>query len=138
MPMNRRGHNDTEKYLTDPVGCDILYTGGIDMTKRKRDNKEDAGIGLKDRQKIEIRKPRRFQVIFVNDDSIPAKFVLSLLETVFHMSPGDALKSARRIDKRGEGSVGTYTKEIADTKAHKCLTLARNKGLPLVVLTKPE
>ena len=108
------------------------------MTKKERDNKEGAGIGLKDRQKIEIPKPRKFKVIFVNDNSIPAKFVESLLETVFHKPKREASKVARRIHYQGEGAVGAYTREIAETKTYKCLTLAREKGLPLVVLTKPE
>ena len=108
------------------------------MTQKKKDNKEGAGVGLKDREKNKIQRPRKFKVVFMNDDYTPMDFVAALLVEVFHKSVEDAKVITMSVHKQGKGIAGVYSREIAETKAIKSVQIARNSGHPLLIQAEPE
>ena len=108
------------------------------MTKKERDNKKDSGVGLKDREKNKIQRPRKFKVIFMNDDYTPMDFVAALLMEVFHKSVDDAKVITMNVHKQGKGIAGVYSREIAETKAIKSMQIAHKNGHPLLIQAEPE
>jgi len=108
------------------------------MTQKKKDNKEGAGVGLKDREKNKIQKPRKFKVVFMNDNYTPMDFVAALLMEVFHKSAGAAAAITMSVHEQGKGIAGVYSREIAETKAIKSVQIARNSGHPLLIQAEPE
>ena len=108
------------------------------MTKKERDSKKDSGVGLKDREKHKIQRPRKFKVVFMNDNYTPMDFVSTLLMEVFHKSAEDAKIITANVHEQGKGIAGVYSREIAETKAVKSAQIARSHGHPLLIQAEPE
>tara|TARA_R110000824_G_scaffold70902_6_gene181802 strand:+ start:3499 stop:3825 length:327 start_codon:yes stop_codon:yes gene_type:complete len=104
----------------------------------KRDGKQDSGVGLKDREKIKLQKPPKYKILMYNDDYTPMQFVSDLIVTVFHKTRPQADEITIRIHKANKAIVGVYTREIADTKKHVCVSLSKASGHPLMVEIEPE
>ena len=100
------------------------------MTKKQKD------ILVKDRQKID--RPKRYKVVFYNDDFTPMDLVTLILMEVFNKGTQEAYSVMMRVHKGGKAIAGVYSKEIAETKATTTKMLAREHGYPLHVETEPE
>ena len=76
-------------------------------------------------------RPPLYKVVLLNDDYTPMEFVVALLEQVFKMPRERAISLMLAIHTKGVGVAGVYTHEIAETKAHQVMTIARNHEHPL-------
>ena len=92
----------------------------------------DAGIV----EEIRIKVPRKWKIIFHNDDFTPMDFVVSLLEAVFNKNAEDAAVLMQTVHDEGRAVVGLYTKEIADTKVLQALRAAEEHQHPLLVTSE--
>ncbi len=99
-------------------------------------HREDGEVVTK--KKIEVKKPRRFKVVFLNDDYTPMDFVCRVLENVFHKSPAESASIMLNVHNSGAGIAGIYTKEVAETKLEQTLKWARQEGHPLALSMEPE
>jgi len=105
----------------------------------KKENKEGAGVGLKDREKFKLQKPPKYKVVMLNDNYTPMDFVSAILMQVFHKSQGAAAAITFQVHTEGKGIAGAgYTKEIADTKVAKTLNAAKEHKYPFLVEAEPE
>ena len=84
------------------------------------------------------RPPKMFHVVLLNDDFTPMDFVELLLQRVFAHSAKDAAIVTRRIHSEGRGICGTYTRDIAMTKAAQVETLAKRHDHPLRCMVEPD
>ncbi len=84
-----------------------------------------------------IEEPRLYHVIIHNDNYTTMEFVVSVLETVFHLPTPKAEKLMQDVHKKGKAIVGTYTFEIAETKANEAMVMARDEGHPLRCTVEP-
>jgi len=82
--------------------------------------------------------PRRYRVIFHNDDYTTQEFVVHVLERFFHKSEAEARHIMLTVHFKGAAVAGVYTKDIAETKAQQVMDLAREHGMPLLITTEPE
>jgi ATP-dependent Clp protease adaptor protein ClpS len=96
----------------------------------------DVKIDEKIKQKIE--EPKRWKVVFLNDDYTPMDFVISILTTVFKHSQDTATNITMQIHNEGSGIAGVYTFEIAEVKAVEATTLSRSNGFPLQIKLEEE
>jgi ATP-dependent Clp protease adaptor protein ClpS len=86
---------------------------------------------------IEVKKPRPYNVILYNDNYTTMEFVVLVLETIFHHPRPMAEKIMLDVHERGKGVAGTYTRDIAETKALQTRTLAQEHHYPLKCVAEP-
>lgn len=106
------------------------------MPKKSLDKKEN--VGLMDKQKQKMEPPRKFKVIFHNDDHTPMDLVVELLEDIFFKSNVEATAIMLNVHNRGKGVAGVYSREIAETKSFQANETARGQGYPLLTDIEPE
>lgn len=82
--------------------------------------------------------PRRYKVIFHNDDYTTQEFVVYVLERFFHKSETEARHIMLTVHHKGAAVAGVYTKDVAETKAQQVMDAARENGMPLLLTTEPE
>jgi len=100
------------------------------MTKKQKD------ILVIDRQKID--RPKKYKVIFYNDDYTPMNLVTLILMEVFKKSDAEARSIMLKVHRGGKAIAGVYSKQIAQTKVETTLMYARGAGYPLHTEAEPE
>lgn len=65
-----------------------------------------------------LKEPNMYQVIFLNDDFTPMDFVSQVIRDVFGKTSEEAEAIMLQVHQKGKAVVGTYTKDIAETKKH--------------------
>ncbi len=79
----------------------------------------------------DTKEPDEYRVLLLNDDFTTMEFVVAVLVTVFHKSIPDATKIMLDVHRKGRGTVGVYSFDIAATKVQRVHTMARENGFPL-------
>ena len=92
-----------------------------------------ADVKLDERISVNLKEPKKFKVIFLNDDLTPMEFVVSLLIELFKHTEKTATALTMKIHEEGSGVVGVYSYEIAEQKALEATGLCRENGFPLRV-----
>lgn len=82
--------------------------------------------------KTELKPPSRYQVILMNDDFTTMDFVVEVLRDFFSMSEEQAAQIMLAVHKQGKAVCGTYSKDVAETKAEQVNQYAREHGYPLL------
>ena len=93
---------------------------------------------VRERQKNNLKEPRRYKVIIHNDDFTTMEFVVEVLKTVFYLSNEKAEELMLQVHHANKAVVGIYTYDIAVSKANKAIYMAREKGFPLRLTVEPE
>jgi ATP-dependent Clp protease adaptor protein ClpS len=94
-----------------------------------------------DTQTLERQKtasPRRYKVIFHNDDYTTMEFVVEVLRQYFHKSETEALHIMLTVHKKGSAVAGIYPRDVAETKVAEVMRHARENGMPLMLTAEPE
>ncbi len=93
---------------------------------------------LSEKVKSKIQEPKRYKVLFLNDDQTPMEFVIELLVKVLHHSESVARDLTLEIHNSGSAVVGVYSFEIAEQKGLECTQLSRENGFPLQITVEEE
>jgi len=96
----------------------------------------EEGVDVEDKPKSAV--PRRYQVIFHNDDYTTMEFVILALMKFFHKNETESLHLMLTIHRKGAGVAGIYPRDIAETKVEQVTSFAREQGMPLLVTAEPE
>ena len=70
-------------------------------------SKEKSSI--RERERLDVREPRRYQVTIYNDDFTTMEFVVKLLMTVFHKSQAEAEQLMMMVHRSEKAVVGVYS-----------------------------
>ena len=81
-------------------------------------NMEQQQSSYKEKERIDLREPRRFKVTIFNDDFTTMEFVVKILTTVFFKSTMEA--------------------EALMMQVQKATRMAREEGFPLRLTVTPE
>jgi ATP-dependent Clp protease adaptor protein ClpS len=108
------------------------------MAERTRNPGDTAVATPKTRTAKKVAKPPLYKVLLHNDDYTTMEFVVAVLQMVFHHDLEQAQRIMRFVHERGVGVAGTYSLEIAESKAEKVLALAREAEFPLLCTVEPE
>lgn len=87
---------------------------------------------------VETKRPRRYQVIFHNDDYTPMEFVIEVLMVFFNKHPQEALKLTEEIHFKGKSVVAIYPKNIAQMKVRQVTETAKENEYPLMCTMEAE
>jgi ATP-dependent Clp protease adaptor protein ClpS len=93
-------------------------------------------VEVEERQKTAV--PRRYRVIFHNDDYTTMEYVVEALRRFFHKTETEALHIMLTVHRKGSGVAGAYPRDVAETKVAEVMQDARENGHPLMVTAEPE
>ena len=112
------------------------------MAERKKTDKgRGSGVDLLDKEKAKnkVKPPKKFKVVYHNDDYTPMELVVMSLIAIFHRSQTDAFKIMMHVHEKGKGiAQGGLSKEIAETKTNRVVQFFRENGYPLLATFEPE
>ena len=108
------------------------------VKKKKEKAMPQEQSQIRERQKTNLREPRRYKVIIHNDDFTTMEFVVMILKEVFFLSEENAQALMLQVHHSDKAVVGIYTYDIALSKAQKATKMARENGFPLRLTVEPE
>ena len=80
--------------------------------------------------KLEV--PSMYNVVMLNDDYTPMEFVVEVLETFFNHDREAATRVMLTVHTMGKAVCGSFTRDIAETKAAQVKQYARENQHPLL------
>ena len=92
---------------------------------------------IRERERTDLREPRRYKVWIHNDDVTTMDFVVMLLRNVFFKSPDEAEELMLAVHNHNKAVVGIYSYDIAVSKVEKATAMAREEGFPLRLTCQP-
>ena len=98
----------------------------------------DLDVKIDEKVKTIITEPKKYKVIFLNDDKTPIEFVIELLMSIFRHTEETAKDITLKVHNEGSAVVGIYSFEIAEQKGVEATHLARQAGFPLQIKIDPE
>ena len=81
------------------------------------------------RQKLE--PPKMYRVILFNDHYTTMEFVVEVLVKVFHKPVQEATNIMLDVHRKGQGMVGVYTRDVAETGVSRVRQMAKQREYPL-------
>ena len=93
---------------------------------------------IRERQRIDLREPRRYKVTIYNDDFTTMEFVVMVLIQVFFKSETEAETLMLQVHHSDKAVVGIYSYDVATSKVRKATNMARDAGYPLRLTVEPE
>jgi ATP-dependent Clp protease adaptor protein ClpS len=96
----------------------------------------EGELGVVERPKTE--QPRKYVVVLHNDDYTTMEFVVHVLMKFFHLDETESTQVMLHVHHRGFGIVGTFTRDVAETKAAAVMAYAKEHQHPLRVTAEPE
>jgi ATP-dependent Clp protease adaptor protein ClpS len=93
---------------------------------------------LKSKSESKTQKPKKYAVVFLNDDFTPMEFVIAVMVRIFGHDLISAEAITLDIHKKGKGVAGVFTHEIAETKAAAAMAWAHQNEFPLKADVQPE
>ena len=98
----------------------------------------DIDVKLDEKIKVNYKEPKKYKIIFLNDDTTPMDFVIEVLLKIFKNTNDSAMRITMQVHEEGSGVVGVYSHEVAEMKATETVTLSRNHGFHLQIKLEEE
>jgi ATP-dependent Clp protease adaptor protein ClpS len=98
----------------------------------------DKGEDLAVTERPRTQPPRRYRVLFHNDDFTTMEFVVEMLVRYFRKSRTEANRIMLEVHVKGLGCAGSFTRGVAETKIAQVTAEARDRGFPLLLSMEPE
>lgn len=86
--------------------------------------------------RFRLKEPPQYHVVLHNDDVTTMEFVVHILMTIFRKTAQQAETLMLKVHNEGSAIAGTYSRDIAESKAAKATRLARANGFPLLLTTE--
>ena len=86
--------------------------------------------------KQNLKIPKRFEVILLNDDYTTMEFVVEVLRRFFHKEFKAAETIMLKIHIDGEAVCGTYSYDVAQTKVTQVINFSRQNEQPLMCVLR--
>jgi len=97
------------------------------------DHEGDSSLAIApERTKPQLRRPRMYKVVMMNDDYTPMDFVVHVLEAFFNMDREKATHVMLTVHTQGKAICGVYSRDVAETKAEQVNLYARQNEHPLL------
>ena len=93
---------------------------------------------VKEKTNSKVKRPKRYQVVMLNDDFTTMEFVVEILIDIFHKDPVSAEAVMMHVHKNGRAVVGVYPYDIAVTKVSQAMERAKAEGFPFRLIVEEE
>jgi ATP-dependent Clp protease adaptor protein ClpS len=97
---------------------------------------QEGDLQLEERKKTQ--RPRRYWVVFHNDDYTTMEFVVHVIVKFFRKSETEAIHIMLNVHHKGYGVVDVFPRDVAETKVAHVMEYAKGHGHPLRVSAEPE
>jgi ATP-dependent Clp protease adaptor protein ClpS len=87
----------------------------------------------KTKSSLRVDRPKKYAVIFLNDDVTSFDFVIQVLKSQFRFSTDDASDLAYQIHTEGKAIAGVFSYEIAETLIFEVMKRAAERQFPLTL-----
>lgn len=94
--------------------------------------------GVAVRERPTVKTPRRYKVLLHNDDYSSMEFVIRVLIEIFRKTETEATQIMLHVHTKGSGICGVYSYDLAQTKVHQVVQLARQNEMPLKCTMEAE
>jgi ATP-dependent Clp protease adaptor protein ClpS len=107
------------------------------MAPNERNNPEQKeGLAVAERPKTT--QPKKYVVVFHNDDYTTMEFVVHVLMKFFYLDETAATRVMLHVHQKGFGIAGTYSRDVAETKVSQVMAYAKEHGHPLKCTAEVE
>ena len=89
-------------------------------------------------QKVELKEPPMFKVIYLNDNQTTMEFVIETLMEFFNYNTQTAVKITEDIHNDGSAVVAVLPYEVAEQKGIEVTVHARSQNYPLQIKLEPD
>ncbi len=89
-------------------------------------------------EELELKEPKKYKVLLLNDDFSTMDFVIEVLIKIFRKTLNEAEVIMLDVHNNKKAVCGIYTHEIAFTKVAQVKTMARDAGYPLKAIAQEE
>ena len=87
---------------------------------------------------LEIKEPKKYKVLLLNDDFSTMEFVIEILMGIFRKSQEESATIMLDVHNNGKAVCGIYSHEIASTKVAQVKHNAKKSGFPLKAILEEE
>lgn len=117
------------QYLSPSIHIDGYAQQAMSGSNQQHD--DDTGVST-ETAPPELQPPPMYKVVMHNDDYTPMDFVVEVLQKFFMLSRDDAVQVMLTVHTKGKAIAGTFTAEIAETRAAQANEYARTHQHPLL------
>jgi ATP-dependent Clp protease adaptor protein ClpS len=107
------------------------------MARRKELSSNAPFADVLEREKIDIKEPRKYAVYLHNDDFTTQEFVVHVITRFFHKDESEAISMMLKVHMEGRARIATYSKDIALSKVSLVIAHSRQNGMPLLATAEP-
>lgn len=118
------------------MGKPINHLLPLAMSDGDLSTDRESGVAIKEAPP-ELKPPRMYRVVLMNDDYTPMDFVVHVLEVFFRLNREAATRVMLNVHTQGKGVCGVYTKDVAETKATQVNRYSRENQHPLLCEIEP-
>jgi ATP-dependent Clp protease adaptor protein ClpS len=122
-------HISGKKNMKDSQNSKFQLPLSMSSDQTDIDHDEDVLLAPEE-PKLEV--PSMYNVVMLNDDFTPMEFVVEVLETFFNKDREAATRVMLTVHTMGKAVCGSYTRDIAETKAAQVNQYARESQHPLL------
>ena len=122
-------HISGKKNMKDSQNSNFQLPLSMSSDQTDIDHDEDVLLAPEE-PKLEV--PSMYNVVMLNDDFTPMEFVVEVLETFFNKDREAATRVMLTVHTMGKAVCGSYTRDIAETKAAQVNQYARESQHPLL------
>lgn len=98
----------------------------------------DDGTDMDVRERSTVQTPRLYRLIMWNDDFTPMPFVVEMLVEHCGLGTEQAVAIMLDVHQKGKGTVGSMTREIAETRVDRIMSSSQEAGHPFRVTYESE
>ena len=101
------------------------------MSDHQQDYDHEGGLAVEE-AKPELKPPKKYKVILMNDDFTPMEFVVQILNSFFGMDQEQATQIMLLVHTKGKAVCGEFSYQIAETKVEQVNNYSRQHQHPLL------
>ena len=112
------------------------------MSQKQKNPDNTAGdVDLLDKEKSKnkVQPPKKYKIVYHNDDFTPMELVVFSLMNIYHLDKLVSTTLMLEVHQKGKSIIqGGLSKEIAETKVNRTVQFFRAQGYPLLATCERE